>query len=233
MKKQIKDALLDRSNPEKADFFPRFFKTGKGEYGEGDKFFGVTVPNCRAVAKQHRDASLKSIASLLDDSIHECRLTALFIMVLQYDRGSDELRDQLIALYFEKMDRVNNWDLVDASAEKLLGRHLADQPRKILDELASEDHLWKQRISMIACLYFIKHDDFRDTKRIAKKLLNHPHDLIHKAVGWMLREMGKRDEAELTTFLNKHYKKMPRTMLRYAIERFDEETRQAYLSGNA
>lgn len=230
MKAQVKGALRERANPEKAAFFPRFFKTGKGEYAEGDKFFGVTVPNCRAVAKEYQGIRLKQIGSLLDDPIHECRLTALFIMVRQYGRADDELRQALIDLYFEKMDRVNNWDLVDSSAEKLLGRHLENRSRKVLDELAASDHLWRQRISVIACLHFIKLDDFKDFKRIAKKLLTHPHDLIHKAVGWMLREMGKRDEGELLAFLDRHVKKMPRTMLRYAIERLDEPVRLDYLN---
>ena len=230
-KAKVESALRAVANPAKAPLQERFFKTGKGEYGEGDKFICVTVPAQRKIAKQFRDLPLGEVGKLLDESIHECRLTGLLILVDQFRRADETRRSSIVELYFEKMDRVNNWDLVDSSADKILGAHLEDKDRALLDELAATGHLWRQRIAIIATFHFIRQGDFRDTLRIAKKLLNHEHDLIHKAVGWMLREVGNRDQTQLERFLRTRYKKMPRTMLRYAIERFPEELRQAYLRG--
>jgi len=230
-KARVVAELKQRADAEKAAFYPSFFKTGKGEYGEGDVFLGVTVPHQRRVARAFRDLPQREIAKLLSDRRHECRLTGLLILVEQYERGDEQARAKAAQFYLDKLDRVNNWDLVDLTAHKILGPHLEDTDRSLLDELAASDHLWRQRVAIIATFHYIRQDDFRDTKRIARALINHPHDLIHKAVGWMLREMGKRDRAELERFLKPRYKKMPRTMLRYAIERLPEGLRKKYLAG--
>jgi len=230
-KAKIKAALKERSNAKKASGNLRFFKTGKGEYGEGDRFFGVSVPDQRAVARQFRDVPLTEIGNLLDDKIHECRLTALLILVERIRRADDNEKCEIVDLYLEKIDRVNNWDLVDSSADKILGAYLIDHDRAVLDELVTSGHLWRQRIAMIATYHFIKHNDFKDALRIARNLRDHEHDLIHKAVGWMLREIGNRNKPTLEKFLKQHYQRMPRTMLRYAIERFPERQRQRYLQG--
>lgn len=228
---KVKKALKEKSNPEKAAFFPRFFKSGKGEYGEGDKFFGVIVPDQRKIAKQFVGLPDKEIAKLIIDPVHECRLTAIFILVYRFKKEDEAAQEKTVEFYLNNLDGVNNWDLVDSSAEKILGAFLENRDRQILYEFAETDHLWKQRIAMIATLHFIRNDDFGDTIAIAKLLLDHQHDLIHKAVGWMLREMGKRNEKLLKSFLKEHYQTMPRTMLRYAIEKFPKETRQKYLAG--
>ncbi len=230
-KTAVKTALHQHADPEKAAFYPRFFKCGQGEYGEGDRFLGVTVPRQRKVAKRFKDVNHKVIRQLLDDRHHECRLTALLILVGQYQRADSERRQEIFDLYVAKLDRVNNWDLVDASAAKIVGRHLESKDRSLLDDWAATDDVWKQRIAIIATYHFIRHDDFADTLRIAEKLLHHDHDLIHKAVGWMLREVGKRDLGVLEKFLHGHYRSMPRTMLRYAIERLPDKRRKQYLRG--
>lgn len=230
-KAKVKAALREVANPRAAQAQERFYKTEKGQYAAGDKFLGVKVPDQRKIAKQFRELPSVEIQKLLDDTLHECRLTALFIMTEQFRRGDEPLRRQIAELYLAKIDRVNNWDLVDSSAAKILGAYLEDKPRQVLDELAAADHLWRQRISIVATYHFIRNEDFGDTLRIADTLLDHPHDLIHKAVGWMLREMGNRRQAVLERFLQSRYKTMPRTTLRYAIERFDEPLRQAYLKG--
>jgi 3-methyladenine DNA glycosylase AlkD len=230
-KARVKAALREVADPERAAGAARFFKTGKGEYGAGDKFIGVTVPQMRSVAQQFETLPLGEVGKLLDDSCHECRATALLILVEQFRRAEMARRQAIIDLYFAKLERVNNWDLVDGSAPLLLGAFLEDKPRGVLDELAASDHLWRQRIAIVATQHFIKRGDFRDTLRIAEALLNHEHDLIHKAVGWMLREVGKRDKRQLVAFLASRYQQMPRTMLRYAIERFPEPERKRYLRG--
>ena len=233
---QIKRALKEYINPEKAAFFPRFFKAGKGEYAEGDKFLGVTVPNQRKIAKQFRDVPIDVVEKLLDDAYHECRLTALLILVEKFQRAkTQEDRKIVFDLYVKKMDQVNNWDLVDSSAHKIVGPYLEESgDDKLLDRLAESGHLWRQRIAIIATLHFIKQNEFDHTIRIGEMLLDHPHDLIHKAVGWMIREMGNRDKNALTCFLQSNeYETMPRTMLRYAIEKLPEKERKAYLSGEA
>ena len=229
----VKRALGDHVDPEKAAYYPRFFKCGPGEYGEGDRFLGVTVPSQRRVARQFRDLPLTEIETLLLDRYHECRLTALIIMSERVRRGDRTQVQAIVRLYLEKMDRVNNWDLVDCSADKILGEFLLDEDRTLLDRLAAADDLWQNRIAMIATYRFIKEQQFEDTLRIAETLLEHPHDLIHKAVGWMLREVGKRDQAVLEAFLDEHGATMPRTMLRYAIERLPEKKRQRYLHRRA
>lgn len=230
--KQLKLELTKHINPEKAAFFPKFFKTGKGEYSEGDKFIGVTVPNQRKVAREFKDISLLELQELITSKVHEHRLTALIIVVNKFHQTDNaNERKNLIEFYLQNLDYVNNWDLVDTSAE-ILGEYLADKDRKLLYELANSDKLWHQRIAIIATFHFIKHNQFSDTLAIAEVLLTHEHDLIHKAVGWMLRELGKRDLETEIQFLDKYYRKMPRTTLRYAIERFPEDQRQKYLARN-
>ena len=229
---KVKAALKEFIDAEKAAFYPRFFKTGKGQYGEGDWFIGVTVPNQRKVVRQFRDLPAKEIEKLLRDRIHEHRLTGLLILVAQFERAKDEeLQRRVVEVYMRNLDHVNNWDLVDSTAHKILGAWLAERDRDVLDELAASGHLWRERISVVACLHFIKQHDFDDILRLAEQFLDHTHDLIHKAVGWMLREAGNRNEQILEGFLSKHYSKMPRTMLRYAIERLKPARRKAYLEG--
>lgn len=232
---EVKSALKKLGDPEKAAFFPRFFKSGKGEYGEGDKFLGVTVPKQRAVSKTFGDLSFAQIKKLLRDPIHECRLTALLILVRQFERCKDELQlRKIVKFYLDNLDYVNNWDLVDCSAHKILGEWIVDREDEqyILDELAESEHLWRERVSLIACFPLIRRSEFDWILRLADWFLDHEHDLIHKAVGWMLREMGNRDESALHDFLVKHYKVMPRTMLRYSIEKLPETIRKAYLNGD-
>ena len=227
----VRDALRAVADPEKAAFYPRFFRTGPGEYGEGDRFLGVTVPKQRRIAKRCRALPLRSVQALLRDPYHECRLTALFIMVERFTRTTGAERDAVVRLYLDNLDHVNNWDLVDASAHKILGAHLADGDRGLLYELASSGHLWRQRIAIIATHDYIQARDFGDTLALADDLIDHPHDLIHKAVGWMVREVGNQDQAIMERFLRTRYRSMPRTMLRYAIEKLPEERRKAYLEG--
>lgn len=230
--RHVKTALKEYIDPEKAAFYPRFFKAGKGEYAEGDKFIGVTVPNQRRVAKRFRELPIAEVRKLLNDPIHEHRLTGLLVLVQHYQRASnDERREELLQFYLDNLDRVNNWDLVDASAHKILGDWLLTRDRAVLYELAESNHLWRERVSVIACLPLIKNDDFEDIQRLTEHFLEHPHDLIHKAVGWMLREMGKQNEMALVRILKRFYRKMPRTMLRYAIEKLPEPKRRAYIEG--
>lgn len=220
-------------NADKARHQMRFFKCGKGQYGEGDLFLGVTVPEIRKIAKKYfREINLDEIEPIINSKYHELRLTALLILTYKMEKLKDNQSKKLIFdFYIKHIDCVNNWDLVDLSADKILGEYLFDKDRSILFQLARSNHLWKERIAIIATFNFIKKGDFSDTLNIAEILLDHKHDLIHKAVGWMLREIGKRNlEAEIE-FLNLHYKSMPRTMLRYAIEKFDENLRMRYLKG--
>lgn len=232
MKAAIQE-LKERIDPEKAAFFPRFFRTGPGEYGEGDLFLGITVPNLRQVAKRHAPRlAVEDLEELLQSPYHEIRFFALIVMTMQYEKGDKKAKEQLVKLYLQNLHRINNWDLVDTSAHKIIGAHLYERDRGLLVDLAQRDHLWSQRISMIATLYFIQKGEYEDTLRIAEILVDHTHDLIHKAVGWMLREVGKKDQSVEMKFLDKYYREMPRTMLRYAIERFDEDLRQQYLKGS-
>lgn len=225
--------LRARINAEKAAFFPRFFRTGPGEYGEGDLFLGVTVPDLRQVAKKHAHRlTLNDLEKMLQSPYHEVRLLSLIVMTLQYEKGEDEKKGDLVDLYLRNLHRINNWDLVDTSAHKIIGAYYFDKDRGILGDLAQRDHLWSQRVAVISTLYFIQKGEYEDTLKLAELLLNHSHDLIHKAVGWMLREVGKRDLEKEIAFLDRHYKVMPRTMLRYAIEKFEEPLRQAFLKGS-
>jgi 3-methyladenine DNA glycosylase AlkD len=210
----------------------RYFKTGPGEYGAGDQFLGVTVPSMRALAKQHRDATLAEIETLLHSEWHEERLLSLLLLMAFYQRGDDVQQEAAYQLYLANTATINNWDLVDVSAPHIIGRHLFTRPRDLLDQFGGSTVLWERRIAIIATFYFIRQQDYVDSLRLAARLLNDPHDLMHKAVGWMLREIGKRDLATEEQFLQQHYRQMPRTMLRYAIERFPEDRRQAYLRGS-
>lgn len=233
MRSALQRELAARHDPAKAAFFPRFFRCGPGEYGEGDRFLGVTVPDVRAVARRHRNLPLADIAALLADPVHEHRLAGLLVLVSQYERADAPRKAALVRFYLSHLRWVNNWDLVDASAAKILGDSLVGKDQSILDALATSGKLWKQRIAIVATYASIRGGDVRPTFRIARQLLRHPHDLIHKAVGWMLREASKRDRGALQRFLDAHAATMPRTMLRYAIERFEPAARRRYLSRRA
>jgi 3-methyladenine DNA glycosylase AlkD len=229
--KSIISHLKTLGNPEIAEHSKVFFKTGAGEYAEGDRFLGIRVPVLRKEVKAFQKASLKTLQSCLTNEFHEIRLFALLVLVAQFKKASQEEQTKIYQLYLNNTQFVNNWDLVDSSAPQIVGAHLYDKAREPLIELAQSSDLWQRRIAIIATFFFIKRDDFKDCLQIAKILLKDSHDLIHKAVGWMLREAGKRDKAQETAFLKQHYQQMPRTMLRYAIERFPETERQAFLKG--
>ncbi len=232
--KEIQEALAALSVPEKAEFFPKFFKTGKGEYGEGDLFLGVTVPDQRSVAKEYyTQVSLKDLGVLIASIYHEHRLTALLMLVLQFEKTKDEkVKDEIIAFYLNHLKYINNWDLVDSSCYKILGRYcFENQKEEILRKLSASEEMWHKRIAVVGTLYYIKKGLFDLTKEFVTQNLNHTHDLMHKANGWMLREMGQKNEQELIFYLNVYYKQMPRTCLRYAIEKLDEDLRQDYLKG--
>jgi 3-methyladenine DNA glycosylase AlkD len=209
----------------------RFFKTGPGEYAEGDVFLGLRAAQMRGVAKTHRDLNSKDLKKLLHSKYHEDRAVALLIMTEQFARGDVTDREKLYEMYIGNTKYVNNWDLVDLSAGRIVGAYLADKGKQPLTKLAKSPSLWERRIAIIATSWFIQLNEFDETLRIARMLLHDDHDLIHKAVGWMLREVGKRDVAVEEGFLKRHYRNMPRTMLRYAIERFPEGKRQKYLKG--
>jgi 3-methyladenine DNA glycosylase AlkD len=219
-------------DPAKAAFFPRFFKCGKGEYGEGDVFMGVTVPQMRTVAKKHRGLPLQEIEKLLENKIHEVRMVGLFILTSQYERAKDpKIKKSLVKFYLDHLKAVNNWDLVDSTAPQILGHSLLDQKdRKILYKFVAKNHLWTQRIGIVATQELIRHSQLADTVALSELLLDHTHDLIHKATGWMLREVGKKDVKTLEKFLEKHAHHMPRTMLRYAVERFPDSRRKMYMA---
>jgi len=229
----VTKALVEVADPGTVDSKARFFKAVPGGYGEGDRFLGVTVPDQRRVARRFAALGLDQVRTLLTTGAHEERLTALFILVRKFASADDAARQEIIDLYLANTAAVDNWDLVDSSAFQLLGEWLVDRDRGLLDELAVSQSLWERRIAVIATLAFIRRDDHEWTLRIADRLVDDDHDLIHKAVGWMLREVGNRDrEAELA-WLTRHHRTMPRTMLRYAIEKFDPELRKALLSPGA
>ena len=217
-------------NPSRAAAVGRFFKTAPGQYGAGDRFLGISVPVVRKLSASYQDLSLRELAALLKSPWHEERLLALLILVRQYARAEPGRREQIYHLYVNRTRYINNWDLVDCSAEHIVGAHLRSGPRRPLLRLARSRVLWERRIAIIATFHYIKRGDFTDTLRIARLLRDDPHDLIHKAVGWMLREVGKRDRAVEEQFLQLHGKRMPRTMLRYAIERFPPSLRRQYLT---
>lgn len=228
---EISKRLREITEPAMAAKHQKFFKTGEGEYGEGDKFIGVRVPLIRKLVREFRGLSLEEIKPLLFSPWHEERLFALLMMDDSFKRGDDKRKEEIYTLFMNSTSQINNWDLVDSSAAYIAGAWLFDRDRTPLYEFAESEDLWERRIAIISTQYFIKRNDFEDTLRIAKILLADKEDLIHKAVGWMLREVGNRNMKTEEKFLKKYYGKMPRTMLRYAIEKFPEEKRQMYLKG--
>jgi len=227
---QLRRELQGLANHQQARILQRFFKTGPGEYGEGDVFLGIKVPVQRSVAKKYPDLPFSEIQQLLRSKIHEHRMVALFVLVKQYENGDKLARKNIFDLYLKNTKNINNWDLVDLSAPNIVGNYLLDKPRQVLYKLAKSKLLWDRRISILATLAFIRNNEFSDTYKLAEILLNDKHDLMHKAVGWMLREAGKRDQNLEVKFLDRHARKMPRTMLRYAIEKFGPARRSHYLN---
>lgn len=223
--KTITNKLQALSNAEKREIFPRFFKAGKGEYGEGDRFLGVTVPNIRAIAKLHKDISIEEIRELIQSEWHEVRLCALIIMVEKSKKKDEALRQQLFDLYLSQTNRINNWDLVDLSCRFIVGEYLLDKSRDILYHLAQSPLLWDNRIAIVSTYAFIRKGQLEDTYALSDLMMQHPHDLMHKAIGWMLREAGKRNPERLYDYVMSHRADMPRTMLRYAIEKFSPKER--------
>ncbi len=242
-KKEVATAVADIRNdlesyidPVKRDFLPRFFKTGKGQYGEGDKFLGVVVPNTRLVAKRHKDAPFEVMAELLQSPWHECRLCALLMLVERFKKSDEKGRKLIYDFYLSQTARINNWDLVDLSAPYIVGEYLKDKSREDLYRLKDSGLLWEQRIAVVSTYTLIKNGDFIDILALSEHFVTYAashagklHDLMQKAVGWMLREIGKRDKDLLVQFLEKYCKVMPRTMLRYAIEKFPEEERKEFM----
>lgn len=224
--------LNEVADAEIAKHSQRFFKTEKGEYGYGDKFLGIRVPILRKIAKSYPKISLADIKKLLKSESHETRLLALLILINQYLKAGEDKKEVIYNLYLKHTKYINNWDLVDSSAHKIVGAWLADKNRSILYELANSTNLWERRIAIMSTFFFIKNEEFTDTLKLSKLLINDTEDLIHKAVGWMLREVGNRDRKVEEKYLKQYYKKMPRTMLRYSIEKFSKEHRQKYLKGN-
>ena len=221
----LRRRLREAAEPERVENLRRFFKTGPGGYGEGDVFLGVRVPEARKIARRFDALDEKTVLGLLQSPVHEERLVALVILVRRHERGDEATRERVYGLYLENTARVNNWDLVDVSAPQIVGAHLLDRDRTVLDRLARSPSLWERRISIMATFAFIRAGDFKDTLQLARVLLRDEHDLIHKATGWMLREVGNRDEGVLVRFLEEHAPRMPRTMLRYAVERLDPSMR--------
>ena len=228
---EIQRRLRKLANKEKARILQGFFKTGPGQYGEGDVFLGITVPVLRKMAKEWRETTVADSLTLLRSELHEQRMLALFLLLQTYQQGDEAVRKKIYGAYLKNTRHINNWDLVDLSASHIVGDYLSDKNRTPLYALARSRDLWEKRIAIIATLRFIRDDEYADTLAIAALLVRDDRDLIHKAVGWMLREVGKRDVATLERFLQEHYRVMPRTMLRYAIERFPEAKRQRYLKG--
>jgi 3-methyladenine DNA glycosylase AlkD len=227
LRRKIKRA----GDPDRAAFSQRYFKTGPGEYAAGDRFAGLTAAQVRAIAREFRALALDDVRTLIASPIHEHRLVALLILVSQYRRGDDATREAVFNTYLASTQHINNWDLVDCSAEHVIGPHLRPLRRRtLLTTLAKSKSLWDRRIAIMSTFHYIRHNEFAETLRIARLLLRDTEDLVHKAVGWMLREVGKRNLKVERAFLDRHARQMPRTMLRYAIERFPEPLRKAYLA---
>jgi len=231
MLNQLNKKLQEKANPSKAKLLQGFFKTGPGEYGEGDVFLGLTMGENRELSKEFKNLSFEDIQELLNTDIHEKRMIALLILIEQYRRADEDKKKEIFRFYLGNTKNINNWDLVDVTTPRIVGDYLLDRPREILYKLARSNNLWERRISILATFTFIRQGQFEDTLRISKILLGDSHDLMHKAVGWMLREVGKKDIEVLKSFLRDNYSKIPRTALRYAIERFPEDERKKWLRG--
>lgn len=234
---ELQNDLKILANPQKARILARFFKTGKGEYGEGDQFLGIMTGPLRQLSRKYQALSFWDLQKLLNGKFHEERTLAVMILVGQYEKGERVKREEIFKFYLKNTKRINNWDLVDISAPKIVGEYIwimdngnCGIGREILYRLARSENLWERRIAIISTFAFIRKNDFVDTLKIAEILLTDKHDLIHKAVGWMLREIGKKDQKAEEVFLKKHYRTMPRTMLRYAIEKFPQKKREFYLA---
>lgn len=223
--------LKQLANPEIAKHSAQFFKAFEGGYGEGDLFLGIRVPELRKIARKYRDLELSEVSKLLKNPYHEIRLTAVFIMVYNAQNGDETECNEAAEFLLRNLEGINNWDLVDSSCPYILGPYFENKEKTLLYSFADSPNIWKRRISIMTCFHFIKNDDFKDALNICKVLLDDDHDLVHKATGWMLREIGNRDREVEEEFLAKYYKKMPRTMLRYAIEKFENPIRQQYLQG--
>lgn len=231
---EICEALQFLANPEKADFYPRFFKAGKGGYAEGDQFIGVTVPDQRKIAKEYwQKIPLEALSELLSSPVHEHRHCALLMLVSKFEKSQEIFeKEAIIQFYLNHKEFINNWDLVDSSCYKILGRHcFENEDDTLLRLLAADENLWSKRMAVVSTMWHVKRGQFEVMKNLVVKNLNHEHDLMHKANGWLLREMGNKNETELLDFLSLHYRKMPRTTLRYAIEKLDEQLRQDFLKG--
>ena len=229
MLNNLKKDLARFGNPKNAKILSGFFKTGRGQYGYGDVFLGAKVPETRIVAKKFNKLNLKDLKKLLSSKVHEERLCALLILIHRFKQSDSKNKKIIVDFYLQNTQKVNNWDLVDLSADKILGNYLIDKGKSVLYRLVKSQNIWERRISIVSTFAFIRNNKFDDTIKISEILLNDQHDLIRKAVGWMLREIGKRDEKVLIKFLDKHYRKMPRTTLRYAIERLDEKKKEFYM----
>jgi len=226
----VRTAIMALEQPERASFVSRYFKTHPGQYGEGDVFWGLSMPQQHALSRQFSTLPIVETEQLVRDSYHECRMVGLLIWTLQAKRGGNLIRQELAARYVANRRYINNWDLVDSSCPTILGLPLLTDDRSVLYELAEENHLWSQRIAIVTTWQFIRHNVFSDTFALAEKLLSHQHDLIHKAIGWMLREVGKRDQEALNEFLHDHIRQLPRTTLRSAIERHEPAQRQYFMT---
>ena len=231
MVKIWQEELRKAANPEKIKIFMSFFKTGKGEYGEGDKFIGLSVPENRRIAKRYSNCDFDVIDQMLQHEIHEFRLSAFLALIEKFKNCKNvESQKKIVDFYVTRGTLANNWDLVDLSAPYILGTYMVTNPLpQYLEKLSNSTNLWEQRIAIVSTLMLIRHNKFDDTLRLCERYLSHPHPLIHKATGWMLREIGKRDESILLDFIDNHYSKMPRTALRYAIERLNPELRQSIM----
>ncbi len=229
--REMRAALRQLGDEKIAEHSAGFFKTGKGEYGEGDRFLGIRVPVIRQQVRRFRDAPERAVLAILKSKYHEERLLAVLLLVDRYGRGDAATRQRVFDAYLANREQINNWDLVDSSAHLIVGPQLENRDRGLLYELATADRIWDRRIAMMATYHYIRNDDYEDALQIATLLRDDQHDLIHKVVGWMLREIGKRDRDKEERFLQRHYRKMPRTMLRYAIEKLPEARRKAYLNG--
>lgn len=226
----VRAALIALEQPERASFVSRYFKTHPGQYGEGDVFLGLSMPQQHAIARRFADLPMAETEQLVNDAYHECRMTGLLVWTLQAKKGGDLIRQEIADRYIDNRRYINNWDLVDSSCPTLLGLPMLTGDRSLLYDLAEEDHLWSQRIAIVTTWQFIRHHQFGDTFALTEKLLTHRHDLIHKAIGWMLREVGKRDCLALDEFLRDHSQQLPRTALRYAIERHEPAERQYFMN---